>query len=194
MIPLLSESFLDRLVKMSTLNSDVGYQQEMTDRVIAESFVMAALEREQGVYEEIGSTLRDLGPSSGDVDREGELLGIKSRLEKAFDDVLAVVEETNAIYVELSARNLNPTTLLYTVITPFTIRTERTLQLSVVGLYGILVFMLSLFVVPLGCLGHSYFQREIVHCETEEQLAGRALGGQSEGQPEEEPAERTARA
>ena len=51
---------------------------------------------------------------------------------------------------------------------PFTMRTERALSRRTAVLYGALVFMLSLVLVPLGCLLHGYFQREIVHRETEE--------------------------
>jgi len=50
------------------------------------------------------------------------------------------------------------------------------------ALYGVMVFMLSLIIVPVGCLGYSYFQREVVHREANEQLVGRALGGQAEKQ------------
>ena len=85
-----------------------------------------------------------------------------------FDQVVTAVDHVNAIYDELSTQNLNPTTLLYTVTAPFTMRTQRGLSLRTVGLYGTLVFMLSLVLVPLGCLLHGYFRREIVHRETEE--------------------------
>jgi len=190
--PQLGESFLDRLVEMSTINGDAEYRQQLTDRAIAESFAMAALQREQGFYEEIGNTVRDVGPSLVDVGREDELSSVRSRLEKAYTDVGVVVEYVSAIYEELSTQNLNLTTLLYAMTTPFTRRTERALPLSTVGLYGLLVFMLSLVVVPLGCLVHSYVQGEVVHREKEEQPAGRALGGQSEGQRKEKTAERTA--
>ena len=47
MIPQLGESFLDRLVEMSTMNSDIEYRQRLTDRIIEESVAVAALEREQ---------------------------------------------------------------------------------------------------------------------------------------------------
>ena len=191
-VPQLGESFLDRLMEMSTSNIDIGYRQQMTDRIIVERVAMAALEREQAYYEEISRALRELGLSSGDVDREDELLRIESRFNRAFDGVVAVVDQVNAIYEELSTHNLNPTTLLYTVTMPFTMRTERALQQRTVALYGMLVFTLSLFLVPLGCLVHSYFQRQIVHRESEQQPAGRALGATFEGQREAEPAERTA--
>ena len=160
MMPQLGESFLDRLLEMSTMNSDVGYRQRLTDRVIDESVAMAALEREQAYYEDLSRSVADLGSRSTDAGREGELTIIKARFEGAFDQVVTAVEQVNAIYDELSTQNLNPATLLYTVTAPFTMRTGRALSLRTVGLYGILVFMLSLVLVPLGCLLHSYFRRE----------------------------------
>ena len=168
MVPQLGESFLDRLLEMSTMNSDVGYRQRLTDRIIQESVAVAALEREQAYYEDLGRSVADLGSRSTDAGRESELTIIRARFQGAFDQVVTAVDQVNAIYDELSTQNLNPTTLLYTVTAPFTMRTQRALSLRTVGLYGILVFMLSLVLVPLGCLLHGYFRREIVHRETQE--------------------------
>ena len=190
MMPQLGESFLDRLVEMSTMNSDIEYRQRLTDRIIEESVAVAALEREQAYYEDLSRSVAGLGRSGG-ADRESELVSLEAGFEGAFDQVVVAVDQVNAIYEELSTHNLNPTTLLYTVTAPFTMRTERALSLRTAVLYGALVFMLSLFVVPLGCLAHSYFQREVVHRETEERPAHRAPGARSEGQREEEPEERT---
>ena len=194
MMPQLGESFLDRLVEMSTMNSDIEYRQRLTDRIIQESVAVAALEREQAYYEDLSRSVTDLGPRSGRADRERELASVEAGFEGAFDQVVVAVDQVNAIYEELSTHNLNPTTLLYTVTAPFTMRAERALSLRTAVLYGALVFMLSLFVVPLGCLAHGYFQREVVHRETEGRPAQRAPGARSEGQGEEEPEERTARA
>ena len=195
MMPQLGESFLDRLVEMSTMNSDIGYRQQLTDRIIQESVAVAALEREQAYYEDLSRSVADLGQRSGRADRESELVSVEARFEGAIDQVVAAVDQVNALYDELSTHNLNPTTLLYTVTAPFTMRTERALSLRTAVLYGALVFMLSLFVVPLGCLVHSYFPREVVaHREREERPAQRAPGPRSEGQREEGPEERTARA
>ena len=100
---------------------------------------------------------------------------IQSGLEEAFDAVVKVVDYTNAIYEELSAKNLTPQTLLYSVSSPFTQSTERFISMRDMGIRGLLVFMMSLIIVPFGCLGHSYFKREIVHQETDEQGARKAL-------------------
>ena len=193
-MPRLGESFLDRLVEMSTMNSDIAYRQGLTDRIIEESVAVAALEREQAYYEDLSGSVTDLGPRLRDADRERELVSVEAEFEGAFDLVVVAVDQVNAIYEELSTQNLNPTTLLYTVTAPFTIRTERALSLRTAVLYGALVFMLSLFLVPLGCLAHSYFRREVVvQRGREERPAHRALGARSEGQREEEPEERDRR-
>ena len=168
MMPQLGESFLDRLVEMSTMNSDIEYRQQLTDRIIQESVAVAALEREQAYYEDLSRSVADLGPRSGRADRERELVSVEAGFEGAFDQVVVAVDQVNAIYEELSTHNLNPTTLLYTVTAPFTMRTQAALSRSTAVLYGALVFMLSLVLVPLGCLLHGYFQREIVHREAEE--------------------------
>ena len=168
MMPQLGESFLDRLLEMSTMNSDVGYRQRLTDRIIQEIVAVAALEREQAYYEDLSRSVTDLGPRSGRADRERELVSVEAGFEGAFDQVVAAVDQVNAIYEELSTHNLNPTTLLYTVTAPFTMRTEAALSRRTAVLYGALVLMLSLVLVPLGCLLHSYLQREIVHREAQE--------------------------
>jgi hypothetical protein len=96
--------------------------------------------------------------------------------------VLVVIDQVNAVYEELSTHNLNPSTLLYSVTTPFTLRTERgALPPRSVALYGMLVFILSLTLVTLGCLVHHYVRREVIDRETEERPGGRALGGQRGG-------------
>ena len=53
MIPQFSESFLDRLVEMSTQNNDIEYRQELTDRIIRESLAVTVLDKEQGYYEDL---------------------------------------------------------------------------------------------------------------------------------------------
>ena len=130
MMPQLGGSFLDRLLEMSTMNSDVGYRQRLTDRIIQESVTVAALEREQAYYEDLSRSVADLGSRSTDADRERELTIINARFQGAFDQVVTAVDQVNAIYDELSTQNLNPTTLLYTVTAPFTIRTQRGLSLT----------------------------------------------------------------
>jgi len=192
MVTGLGDSVLERLVEMSSLSSDADYRQMLTDRVIAESLVVARLEREQANYEEIIRALLRAGTLEEVNSRNIQESTVQSGLEDTFDKVGKIVERINEIYQDLSTYNLNPTTLLYSVNSGFTIRTERSVSSRDLALAGLLVFLLSLIIVPAGCLGHSYFQREIVHQGTDEQRGGKAVAENAKGLREEEPAKRTA--
>jgi hypothetical protein len=194
MVPPFGDSVLERLVEMSTLNGDAEYRQRLTDRVIAESLVVAGLEREQANYEEIIRSLQTARTQTEGREPEMELSLIQSQLDEAFDAVVRVVGHVNTIYEELSTYNLNPMTLLYSVTSGFTHRTERSVSVRDLGMYGLLVFMLSLIAVPVGCLGHSYFRREIVHQETDGQHVGQPLGEPAKRLREEELAQRNVNA
>jgi len=192
MVPQFGDSALERLVEMSTMNGDADYRQMLTDRVITASLVVARLEREQSNYEEIIRALLRAGTLEEVNSRNIQESTVQSGLEDTFDKVGKIVERINEIYQDLSTYNLNPTTLLYSVNSGFTIRTERSVSSRDLALAGLLVFLLSLIIVPAGCLGHSYFQREIVHQGTDEQRGGKAVAENAKGLREEEPAKRTA--
>jgi hypothetical protein len=55
----------------------------------------------------------------------GAFLLAKTRFENTRDEVVGLVVRVNAIYEELSALNLNPSTMLYSGTTQFMTRTER---------------------------------------------------------------------
>jgi hypothetical protein len=194
MVPQFGDSVLERLVEMSTLNGDAEYRQMLTDRVIAESLVVAGLEREQANYEEIIRALQTARTAIEGSEFDMERSTIQSGLDETFDAVVSVVGHVNTIYQELSTYNLNPTTLLYSVTSAFTHRTERSVSVRDLAMYGLLVFMLSLITVPAVCLGYSYFRREVVPQETDGQHVGQAVGGQAKGLSEEELAKQNANA
>ena len=189
-VPQFGDSALELLMDMSVMNNDADYRQRLTDQVITEGLVVAGLEREQANYEEasVSRPIRAALVQQAGVDR------IHSEIDEAFVAVVRVVGDVNTIYEELSAKNLTPATLLYSLSSPFSQSTERSVTVRDLALYGLLVLVLSLIIVPVGCLGHSYFQREIVHQETDEQRVGKARGGQAKGLSEEELPKRNASA
>jgi len=84
---------------------------------------------------------------------------IKARSAEAFDEIVKGIEQAGAIYKELSALNLNPTTTMFAVTEPFIEQTHRPLALRTVVLYLALVLILSILIVPIGCLIHHAFRR-----------------------------------
>ena len=155
----LDQSFLDQIMSLSIAKEEFEYRRDITDRVIAESEKMAARGREAAYYEDLARALRT---STGRVAGSQDMVAfIKGRSSEAFDEIVSGIEQTAAIYRELSVLNLNPTTTLFAVTEPFTLQTQRSLTLRTVVLYLVLVLMLTLVVAPVGCLIHHAFRRPL---------------------------------
>jgi hypothetical protein len=139
-------------MSLSTAKDEFDYKREITDRVIVESDRMAARSREAAYYEDLA---RELKTTTARPVGSTEMVSlIKSRSAEAFAEIVTGIEQTAAIYRELSALNLNPTTTVFTVTEPFTLQTQRSMTLRTVVLYLVLVMMLTLVVAPIGCLIH----------------------------------------
>lgn len=153
LIPQFGESFLDRLVQMSTATqtSEVEYRQELTNQIIQESERLTKLEQEAAYYEDL---VRAVGSSSRAGDALETAALITERSERALEAIGTAVDQTMAIYRELSTQNLNPSTVLYAATEPFVIRTQRALSLATIGLGFVFVMLLSLMLIPAGCLAH----------------------------------------
>ena len=155
--PQLDQSFLDRIMGLSTAKDEFEYKREITDRMLSESDKMAARGREAAYYEDLAKELRT---SSGRTLGSPEMVTlIKGRSAEAFNEIVKGIELTALIYKELSALNLNPATTVFAVTEPFMQRTLRSLTLRTVALYLVLVLMLTLIVTPVGCLVHHALRR-----------------------------------
>jgi len=157
--PQLDQSFLDRIMGLSTAKDEFEYKRKITDRIITESEKMAARGREAAYYEDLA---RELRTSSGrKVDSPEMVALIKSRSAGAFNDIVDGIEKTALVYRELSALNLNPSTTVFAITDPFLQQTQRSLTVRTVVLYLVLVVMLTLTVVPVACLIHHAFRRRV---------------------------------
>jgi hypothetical protein len=160
MIPQFGETFIDRLIELSTQNNDVQYRQELTDRIIRESLVVASLDRERAYYEDLSRTARSQATAAGEAGREA-VQTVNARLQQAIDEILVSIDHVGAIYEEVSKRNLNPSTMLYAKTRPFSLTTRPAITLRTTFLLLGLTLLLALFVVPAACLIHHYFLREV---------------------------------
>ena len=154
MIPQFGESFLDRIVQMTTQNTDVKYRQDLTDRIIEQSITATGYEKEQQYYQDVLQTVRGAPPVAAGS-RDAAVAESNKRFAASIDGILKAIDQVNAIYDAISKQNLNPSTMLYTVTAPFSLLTVQALNFKSVGLGFILVIMLTLIVVPAGCLAHN---------------------------------------
>jgi hypothetical protein len=155
--PQLDRSFLDRLMNLSIAKDEFEYRRKITDRVIIESEVAASRARQAAYYEDLAKELRT-GGRTGTAGTP-EMVGlIKTRSAQAFDEIIRGIEKTALIYKELSAQNLNPSSTVFAVTGPFSQQTERSVTLRTVMLYLVLILMLTITLVPIGCLIHHAFR------------------------------------
>ena len=154
--PQLDQSFLDRLMGLSVAKDQFEYRRKITDRVLIASEIAAAKAREAAYYEDLA---RELRTSSGRTAGPPEMVAlIKTRSAQAFDEIVHGIEKTAAIYKELSAQNLNPSSTVFAVTGPFAQQTQRSLTLRTVMLYLVLILMVTITLVPIGCLLHHAFK------------------------------------
>jgi len=158
-MPQLDQSFLDRIMDLSTAKDDSVYRRKLTDRVITESERMATRAREAAYYEDLSRELR--ASSSRAVGSPEVIALIKTRSGEAYDEIVKGIERTAAIYKEISTLNLNPSTTLFTVTDPFSEHTRRSLTARAVVLYFLLFLLLTLILTPIGCLIHHAFKRRV---------------------------------
>lgn len=154
--PQLDQTFLDRLMGLSIAKDEFDYRRKMTDRVITESEIAASRAREAAYYDDLSKELRT---SSGRTVGSPETVAlIKTRSAQAFDEIVRGIEKTALIYKELSAQNLNPSSTVFAVTGPFTQQTQRSLTPRTVLLYLVLIVMLTITLVPIGCLLHHWLK------------------------------------
>jgi hypothetical protein len=155
--PQLSESFIDRLVQMSTQSIDVDYRQDLTKRIIDDGAVLAELRRQADYYE---SMRKSFAAVTGRAD-SAIAADVTRRMGQAYDEVARSIDQVQAFYALLSQQNLNPDAVVYTVTTPFLVRKTSGLSLTTTLLYLFVVVLMALIVIPLACLAHDYFRHWI---------------------------------
>jgi hypothetical protein len=157
--PQIDQSFLDRIMGLSTAREEFEYRREITDRVIRVSERMASRAREAAYYDDLAKELR--ASTARAVGSSETVALIKSRSAEAYTEIVKGIEQTALIYRELSTLNLNPSSTVFAVTSPFVQQTQRSLTLRTVVLYLVLVLMLTLVLAPIGCLIHHAFRRPV---------------------------------
>ena len=156
--PLLDQSFLDRIMALSTAKADSDYKRKLTDRVIDESNKMASRSREVAYYDDLVKELKGRSAGARAVGSPELVAMINRRSADAFDEIVKGITMTEAIYREVSALNLSPTTTLFAVTSPFTQQTNRSLTAWAVGLYFVLIVALTLIATLVGSLTHNFIK------------------------------------
>ena len=163
LIPQFGDSFLGRVMDLAGETDDVPYRQDLTDRIIAANLATVNLARESAYYERLNELVEKAWSSSDRGSPDSEVTrDVEAEFSEIHTAVVQAMEQANAVYMELSSQNLNPRTNLFTITSPFLVTSERAVTLLALAPSVMLVLMASLILVPLSCLVHHYFRREIL--------------------------------
>jgi hypothetical protein len=86
---------------------------------------------------------------------------VTQRTGQVLEEVIKSLDQVEAFYLLLSQQNLNPNTEVYTVTTPFVVRSTSSLSFASSMLYFFVVLLVAMIVIPLACLIHFHFRREL---------------------------------
>jgi hypothetical protein len=169
-MPQLSESFLQQIIQLSTQRDDIKYRQDLTDRVIKEGLALARIETEKAYYEALARSMAGWTSSSADSPMTKQL---QARFDKAFQTLSGSVEDVVAIYEEISSKNLNPSTQLFTVTAPYSERTERSVPASRLVMYAVLGFLAAVFFLLVATLFYHYYRTQLRPPQADAAASGR---------------------
>ena len=155
--PQVTESFIDRLVQLSTQANDVKYRQDLTDRIIEDGVLLADLNRQAEYYDSTRKAFA-AGRQSKNASVEAE---VTRRTNQVYSELERSLDQVQAMYKLIAQQNLNPDTVLYTVTSPFVVRATHSLSLRSVFVYFVMTSFAALFLIPIACLMHDYFRHWI---------------------------------
>ncbi|MCD6525712.1 MAG: hypothetical protein J7K75_01815 [Desulfuromonas sp.] len=152
-IPQFGDSFLDRVVEMSTQGNDAEFRQEITARIVEEGLGIAEIEKEAEYYNSLISAMRNVGDKDT-ATYDTIVTMVKTSFSEINQDLIGALDDINAIYTLISKNNLRPETELYTITNPLSLEGQQAFMSKKVLLAGTLFFMLSVLVTLLGCFVH----------------------------------------
>jgi hypothetical protein len=158
-MPQLSESFIDQLQQMFVRSSkdEIEYRRNLTNQMIEEGKRATTFDRDLAYYEDLARSVKGIGAKSSGSPELIKL--IDDRTSKAFDLISKATDQLSQFYTELSAQNLGSAASLYVITGPFAQTDEGSLSIRTLGLLFALTLLVTLLVVPAGCLMHGLARR-----------------------------------
>jgi hypothetical protein len=155
LMPQLSESFLERVIQMTTNTADVAYRKTLTEifrRAAVEVIpVQAAVAYDRAALE----IMRSTGSGTSSITREA----VNQQLMATREEVRRIVLQVHEIHAAVS-RNMNPSTQILSLVGVPATRMERSVSIRKLALYGILTGFISLPIIVILCLLHNRVREE----------------------------------
>jgi hypothetical protein len=149
--PQLTESFLERLEKMSVLAQDgeMQYRRDLTEKIIDESLRLAAVEKELAYYRQLEGAVRSMGRAQA---APQTIALVQRRSLSALSELERATGQLSRLYEEISARNLNPAARLVEITGVVSDHKTRSRPADRIIVALIVVLLGTLLVTSIGAL------------------------------------------
>ncbi|MBU4269181.1 MAG: hypothetical protein KJ808_10095 [Acidobacteria bacterium] len=135
-IPQIGADFFDKIMELGETASDQDFRKNITERIIASGAELLVIERDTSYYEDFLSLFRKMNSRSR-VSPE-KMKTFENDYQKVAARLIYAIEEINQIYERIAKHNLNPDTLLYSMVLLPSASTRYSISL-------ILLFLLAFF-------------------------------------------------
>ena len=158
-MPQLNDTFLDRLIALSSQSNDMEYRQKLVDDYRRASQLVIPAQQSVTYDQYVVGLVKSAasGPVRQPSDSGAQLVATQN-------EVRQLLGRIHEIYESISS-NQNPSKELYTTTAPPVVRSERSRSLKQLALYGVALLALALPLIIILCLMHARVREE----EAEEQ-------------------------
>ncbi|HEU4888028.1 MAG TPA: hypothetical protein VFV49_09090, partial [Thermoanaerobaculia bacterium] len=153
-MPQLSDSFLDRIIQLTSNTSDSAYRQFLTERYRDAALLVVPLQEAMGYHQSLLAFVRS-GANGDKITRET----VDQQILATRTEVRELVTKMHELYKALS-RNLNPSTELISRTGVPTTRIVRGISIKQLAMYGILTVFLALPLLIFFSLLHNRVREE----------------------------------
>lgn len=155
-MPQLSDSFIERLIQLTSSSTDHEYRQKLTERYREAAVSVVPIQRAVG-YDKSVLELLSRSRGGNNITREA----VDRQIDATRAEARQLVQTIHEIYHKISA-NLNPSTELMTVTGSPERHVERSVSVKTLALVGILLSLAALPLVIIICLLHHRVREEEV--------------------------------
>lgn len=155
LVPQLSDSFLERVIQMTTNTADVAYRKALTENYRSSALKVIPMQHAVDYDRAVLEVVRSARPGSTSITYES----VNQQLIATRAEVRGIVTQVHEIHAAVS-RNMNPSTQLLSLIGVPATRLERSVGFRKLALYGILTCFIALPIIVILCLLHNRVREE----------------------------------
>ena len=131
-VPQIGADFFDKIMEMGEKISDVDFRKSITERIISAGTELLVIEKDTSYYEDFLSLFKKMSSRSR-VSPE-KMKAFEKDYQKVAARLIHAIEEVNQIYERIAKHNLNPDSLLYSMVSLPSASTRYSISLTILFL------------------------------------------------------------